>query len=78
MAGITASDVGKATINPTEKPNAHALRKSGLNPKFMIAIARDIVKDMTVDMNSAKSTEECFLPILKVIFSMRESAKPDA
>jgi hypothetical protein len=70
-AGITASDVGKATITPTAKPNPQALRKLGLNPKFMIAIASDIVKDMAIDMNNANSTEEYFLLIFKAIRSSR-------
>jgi hypothetical protein len=77
-AGITARDVGKATITPIAKPNAQALRKLGLNPKFMIAIASDIVNDMAIDMNSARSTEEYFLLIFKVIVISWKSGKSNA
>jgi len=59
--GITANEVGKATIKPMKNAHIHIRKKFEANPEFMIVIVKDIVKDMATDIKALNITIEYFL-----------------
>lgn len=63
--GITISDVGKATMKPMRNPKAQTRGKWRTKPTFIIAMVKDIVKDMAIDISALNSTVEYFLFISK-------------
>jgi len=64
--GITTRDVGKATAKPMTNPTAHIGKKLETKPTFMMAIVRDIVKDMAADISAPNRTVEYFLFIFTI------------
>ena len=64
--GITTRDVGKATAKPMRNPTAHTRKKLETKPTFMMVMARDIVKDMAIDISAPNRTVEYFLFIFTI------------